>query len=69
MNFFVHSVMYSYYAAQAMGFRVPVGVAKSITLLQIAQMVVGIFVNAVTLYTIFGTNNWYFLSRFLTSIS
>ncbi|KAI1280447.1 putative fatty acid elongation protein 3 [Halotydeus destructor] len=38
INLAVHSVMYSYYAIRAMGFRVPRQVAMAITTLQCAQM-------------------------------
>ena len=42
MNYFVHTVMYFYYALRAQGIlRLPQFVSKSITLLQIAQMIVG----------------------------
>lgn len=45
MNYFVHSLMYSYYAFRAMRFRIPKQVNIVITSLQIAQMIVGIYVN------------------------
>ena len=44
MNFAVHSVMYSYYALRAAGFRVWRPVAMGITTLQILQMVGGLWV-------------------------
>jgi hypothetical protein len=44
MNFVVHSLMYSYYAAKCVGIRVWKPLAMSITSLQILQMFVGIFV-------------------------
>jgi len=44
MNYTVHSVMYSYYALRAAHIRVPVRVAMSVTVMQIAQMAVGSFV-------------------------
>merc|ERR1719228_1201824 len=49
MNYFVHSLMYSYYALRAMRVRIPKGVAMAITILQLTQMVVGCFIN----YTVF----------------
>lgn len=45
MNFIVHSMMYSYYAFRALRYRVPRWVAMLITSLQLAQMVVGCYVN------------------------
>merc|ERR1712126_214136 len=45
MNYFVHSLMYSYYALSAMKVKVPRGVAMSITSLQLLQMVVGCVIN------------------------
>lgn len=44
MNYLVHSIMYSYYAARALGFRVPKQLAMIITSSQIIQMVVGCYV-------------------------
>ena len=44
MNFFVHSLMYSYYAARIKKIPVPKPLAMTITLLQIAQMFGGVFV-------------------------
>lgn len=45
VNFFVHSVMYSYYAIKASGRYPPRWVAKAITTLQLSQMFFGIFLN------------------------
>lgn len=45
MNYFVHSVMYSYYALRALRVRPPKGVAIMITSLQLIQMLVGCFIN------------------------
>merc|ERR1712055_843827 len=45
MNYFVHSVMYSYYALRAMKVKVPRGVAMLITSLQLIQMVIGCAIN------------------------
>lgn len=44
MNYLVHSLMYSYYAARALGYRVPKKIAMVITISQIIQMVVGCYV-------------------------
>ncbi|XP_028825577.1 elongation of very long chain fatty acids protein 6-like [Denticeps clupeoides] len=44
MNFTVHAVMYSYYAARAAGVRVPRACAVLITACQILQMVMGLAV-------------------------
>lgn len=44
MNFTVHSLMYSYYAARCLEIKIPKILAMSITSLQIVQMLVGCFV-------------------------
>ena len=48
-NYFVHSVMYSYYVVKAAGVRLPRSVAQLVTLLQLAQFVLGV----VTILTAF----------------
>jgi len=45
MNYFVHSLMYSYFALRAMQIKIPKWVAMTITSLQLLQMVVGCMVN------------------------
>lgn len=45
MNYFVHSIMYTYYALKAMRYRPPKGIAMLITTLQLAQMVIGCLIN------------------------
>ena len=45
LNFIVHSVMYTYYAIKACGYRVPSSIMKVITSLQLSQFVVGILAN------------------------
>lgn len=45
MNFFVHSLMYTYYAVKVANIHVPRQISLTITTLQIAQMFVGLFVN------------------------
>lgn len=42
INLGVHAVMYSYYMFKAMGFRISSSVAKSITILQLTQFVIGL---------------------------
>lgn len=44
VNVGVHSVMYTYYALKASGFRIPSSVAKSITILQLTQFVFGLVI-------------------------
>lgn len=44
MNYLVHSLMYSYFALRALGFRVPKNIAMVITASQIIQMVLGCFI-------------------------
>ncbi|KAK9303208.1 hypothetical protein QLX08_004987 [Tetragonisca angustula] len=50
MNYFVHSWMYSYYAAKAMEFKLPKWFAMIITTMQLLQMVVGASVTGATYY-------------------
>ncbi|CAL8107277.1 unnamed protein product [Orchesella dallaii] len=45
MNYFVHTIMYTYYALRAMGFRLPRSVSMLITSLQIGQMIGGALLN------------------------
>lgn len=45
MNYCVHSVMYSYYALRAMGYKPPRFIAMVITSLQLTQMIVGCAIN------------------------
>ena len=45
MNYFVHGMMYSYYAFKAMRFKVPRFVSQLITTGQLLQMVAGCYVN------------------------
>ena len=45
MNYAVHSVMYSYFAVHSAGRRVPTWISKTITILQISQMFMGLAVN------------------------
>ena len=47
VNFFVHGIMYAYYAVKASGRSPPRWVAKSITVIQLSQMFVGILLNYV----------------------
>lgn len=45
MNFFVHSVMYSYYVVKSTGIRMSPVVPRIVTLLQLLQFVMGFIVN------------------------
>ncbi len=45
INFFVHAIMYGYYAVKASGRNPPRIIAKAITTLQLSQMFLGIFLN------------------------
>lgn len=49
-NFFVHAIMYAYYAIKASGRNPPRIVAKCITILQLSQMFMGMFVNLIAIY-------------------
>ena len=44
INVGVHSVMYTYYVLKASGFRIPSSVAKTITILQLIQFVLGLVI-------------------------
>eukprot|EP00118_Oscarella_pearsei_P026882 m.310537 g.310537 ORF g.310537 m.310537 type:complete len:259 (+) comp52358_c0_seq1:88-864(+) len=58
MNFFVHALMYSYYALRAARFQIPKQVQVFITILQILQMLVGCYL-ALTVYSILKGNYSY----------
>ena len=45
MNLFVHTLMYSYYALTAMGYRLPRQVNVTLTTLQIVQMLFGFYIH------------------------
>ncbi|KAL3282829.1 hypothetical protein HHI36_005992 [Cryptolaemus montrouzieri] len=45
MNYSVHSIMYTYFALRAMGFKLPKQLAMVVTSLQLLQMIVGCAVN------------------------
>jgi elongation of very long chain fatty acids protein 6 len=45
INFFVHSIMYSYYCLKAMKFQISTKISIFITSLQILQMIFGFFIN------------------------
>ena len=58
MNYFVHSIMYTYYACRAMRYKIPKSISIAITSLQLLQMMVGIIVNLVAAYQLYsGENN------------
>lgn len=44
MNYFVHALMYSYYAFRAVGIKIPKVMAMTITSSQILQMIIGAYV-------------------------
>lgn len=45
MNYFIHSIMYSYYALKALKLKIPSSISQLITALQLIQMIVGVYVN------------------------
>ncbi|CAG0893746.1 unnamed protein product [Cyprideis torosa] len=47
-NVFIHSLMYSYYAARSLGAHIPRVMQMSLTALQILQMIIGITVSAIS---------------------
>ena len=46
VNFTIHAMMYTYYGLRAVGLWIPKPIAMTITILQLSQMVVGVFVNS-----------------------
>ncbi len=50
INYFVHTLMYGYYSLRSASIRVPSDLALLITVLQILQMFVGLFVNCYVYY-------------------
>jgi elongation of very long chain fatty acids protein 6 len=50
VNYVVHSVMYSYYVIKSTGFRMPSAVAMAVTMLQMAQFVIGMIVSSTAAY-------------------
>lgn len=56
MNYFIHSFMYSYYAAQSFRIKIPRLISISITSIQIIQMIIGLFMS---IYTALITFNGY----------
>lgn len=50
MNYFVHSMMYSYYSLKAMQYKLPKNLAVMITTLQVVQMIMGCTVTAAAYY-------------------
>ena len=60
MNYFVHSIMYFYYAVRASGtYRPPVWVNMFITSLQLLQMIVGVYVNMYIYLNMSSDSQWY----------
>ncbi|GMR46967.1 hypothetical protein PMAYCL1PPCAC_17162, partial [Pristionchus mayeri] len=50
MNYFVHSLMYAYYAVSAVGIRLPRSLCMTITFLQTAQMFIGVAISFIVFY-------------------
>ena len=60
MNYFVHAIMYFYYAVRASGiYRPPLWVNIFITSLQLLQMIVGVYVNVYIYQNMSSDPNWY----------
>ncbi|KAL5506580.1 hypothetical protein EMCRGX_G008257 [Ephydatia muelleri] len=63
VNYTVHSIMYAYYALTATGRRLPRWVSTCITLIQLSQMFVGIWLNYVSITSLLNGNacntNWF----------
>jgi len=45
VNFIIHSVMYTYYSLRSIGVYIPKPIAMAITVSQLSQMVIGVYVN------------------------
>lgn len=50
INYVIHSIMYTYYAVRASGRRAPQWVSQCITVLQLSQMLFGLYVNLLSYY-------------------
>ncbi|GMR44685.1 hypothetical protein PMAYCL1PPCAC_14880, partial [Pristionchus mayeri] len=50
MNFFEHSLMYTYYAIRAAGIRLPRSLSMAITTLQTTQMLIGVAISFIVFY-------------------
>lgn len=60
MNYFVHAIMYAYYAIRASGrFKPPLWVNMFITALQLSQMVIGVYVNIFVYNRMTSDLNWH----------
>ena len=68
MNYFVHSIMYFYYAVRASGlYRPPLWINIFITSLQLLQMVIGVSVNMYVYFNMTTDPQWYCDGRVETS--
>jgi len=52
MNYGVHSIMYPYFALKALKVQIPKKISMTITILQLAQMIIGVGVNLYSLYVL-----------------
>ncbi|VDK64601.1 unnamed protein product [Cylicostephanus goldi] len=50
MNYFVHSIMYTYYAIVSTGIRLPKRLSMTVTALQTTQMLIGVAISVYVLY-------------------
>ncbi|KIH45730.1 GNS1/SUR4 family protein, partial [Ancylostoma duodenale] len=50
MNYFVHSIMYTYYAIVSIGIRLPKRLSMTVTALQTTQMLIGVMISVYVLY-------------------
>ncbi|KAK5965611.1 Elongation of very long chain fatty acids protein, partial [Trichostrongylus colubriformis] len=50
MNYFVHSIMYTYYAIVSTGIRLPKRLSMTVTALQTTQMLIGVVISVYVLY-------------------
>ncbi|CAB3403935.1 unnamed protein product [Caenorhabditis bovis] len=49
MNYFVHSIMYTYYAITSVGYRLPKIISMTVTALQTVQMLIGVGISVIVL--------------------
>lgn len=50
INYFIHALMYPYFALKSLHINIPRSLANVITTLQLAQMIVGFAVNTLSMY-------------------
>jgi len=57
MNYFVHSIMYTYYTLASAGFKLPKKLSMTVTSLQTLQMLIGVFITLRIVHLKFSVGN------------